>query len=177
MAKAIDQMTTEELLADRIKQAEAKKAAAAREAAIDLRLATQSIIDIVKDLRIPEMFAKIRDKSKNADLADTAILSAIAEAAGIKGITITKEGTKKRGASSAKPKTPEQKALTAASVAAHKAEKEVEDLKKQLENASQPVKLELSPKLEAATKDAEEKRELHSKLKAENKAKRDMKKK
>ena len=176
MAKAIDQMTTEELLADRIKQAETRKAAAAREAAIDLRLATQSIIDIVKDLRIPDMFAKIRDKSKNADLADTAILSAIAEAAGIKGITIAMEGAKKRGTSSAKPKTPEQKALTAASVAANKAEKDVKELEEQMKGASQPVKTELKPKIEAAKKQAIEKRELHTKLKAENKAKRVTKK-
>lgn len=96
MAKAIDQMTTEELLAEKIKQAEAAKAATEKQAAIDLRLATQSIIDIVKDLRIPEMFAKIREKSNKADLEDTAILSAIAEAAGMTGVEI-KKTVKKAG--------------------------------------------------------------------------------
>ncbi len=104
MAKAIDQMTTEELLAERIKQAEAAEAATAKQAAIDLRLATQSIIDIVKELRIPDMFAKIREKSKNPDLEDTAILSAIAEAAGMTGVEIRKN-VKKTGNATGTRKT------------------------------------------------------------------------
>lgn len=95
MAKAIDQMTTEELLAEKKKQADAAKAATERQAEIDLRLATQSIIDVVKTLRVPELFAKIREKSGDADLADTAILAAIAEAAGLTGIEIKKAAKKK----------------------------------------------------------------------------------
>ncbi len=97
--KAIDKMTAEELLADDKKLAEAEKASAERRAAIKLRLATQSIIDVVRTLRVPELFDKIREKSGDADLADTAILSAIAEAAGITGITITKAAKKKSSGS------------------------------------------------------------------------------
>ena len=72
MAKKINEMTTEELLEADKAAAEKEKAAAESRAAIKLRLATQSIIDIVKTLRVPELFAKIREKTGNEKLDNAA---------------------------------------------------------------------------------------------------------
>ena len=180
--KAIDKLTTEELLAEKQKQADAAKAAKAMEAAIDLRLATQSIIDVVKTLRVPELFAKIREKASNADLTDTAILSAIAEAAGITGVTIanTVKKTAKRGTGSATPKTPEAKALTKAGNLARDAKKavtEAEEAAKDSAGKSQPERVALKAAVTAAKEKAEELIAAHAALKAANKTKREAAKK
>lgn len=89
-AKKIDQMTAEELNEEEKKQDKAAKVAADKKAAIVLRRGTQGIIDIVKSLRIPELFKKIRVEKKDDTIEDIAILAAIAEAAGAKDVVITK---------------------------------------------------------------------------------------